>query len=64
MRRRFKQTSTLNQRLSEYVERLHKEARGTPPGLARDKLTRLARQAETASNIEGWLSSPRLRAPL
>jgi hypothetical protein len=64
MRRPFKQTSTLNQRLSQHAERLHREALGTPPGFARDKLTRLARQAETASHIEEWLSSPGLKAPL
>jgi hypothetical protein len=64
MRRRFIQTSTLNQRLSQHAERLHREAQGTPPGFARDKLIRLARQAKTASHIEEWLSSPGLKAPL
>jgi hypothetical protein len=63
MRRRLKQASTLNQRLSDHVERLRKEAQATPPGSAREKLTRLARQAETASRIEEWLSSPGLQAP-
>ena len=64
MRRRLTQTYTLNQRLSQHSERLHREAQGTPPGFARDKLIRLARQAETASHIEEWLSSPGLKAPL
>jgi hypothetical protein len=64
MRRRFIQTNTLNQRLSQHAERLDREAQGTPPGFARDKLIRLARQAETASHIEEWLSSPGLKAPL
>ena len=63
MRRSFKQTRTLNHRLSDHVQRLRKEALGTPPGSARDKITRLARQAETASHIEAWLSSPGLQAP-
>ena len=63
MQRGCKQTGTLNQSISEHVERLLKEARGTPPGFARDQLIRLARQAETASLIQAWLSSPGLQAP-
>jgi hypothetical protein len=60
-RRRFKQTSPLDQRLTEQVERLRKEAQGTPPGVIRDKLIRQARQAETASQMNAWLASPGLR---
>jgi hypothetical protein len=32
-RRRFKQTETLEQRLTEEAAKLRKEAQGTPPGL-------------------------------
>jgi hypothetical protein len=63
MRRSLTQSRTLNQRLLDHVERLRNEALGTPPGHERDRLTRLARQTETASHIEAWLSSPRLLAP-
>ena len=57
------QTGTLNPSISEHVERLLEEARGTPPGFARDQLIRLARQAETASDIQAWLSSPGPQPP-
>ena len=62
-RRRFKQTTPLDQRLTEQAERLRKEAQGTPPGVQRDKLVRRARQLETASHMQDWLSSPGLRVP-
>ena len=62
-RHRFKQLAPLDQRLTEQAERLRKEARGTPPGIARDRLIRLARQAETAARVNEWLSSPGLQAP-
>jgi hypothetical protein len=63
-RRRFKQEFRLDQRLLEQAERLSKEARGTPPGVERDRLMRLARQAETAARMSEWLSSPGLQPPL
>ena len=60
-RRRFKQLGSLDTRLSSEAERLRKEARGTPPGVERDKLIRGARLAETASHMNEWLSSPGLK---
>ena len=62
-RRRFKQIATLDHRLDEHAERLRKEARGTPPGVERDKLIRRARQAEATVHLEEWLKSPGLRPP-
>jgi hypothetical protein len=62
-RRRFKEIEPLDKRLSQEVERLRKEARGTPPGVERDKLIRRARLAETASHMNEWLSSPGLQSP-
>jgi hypothetical protein len=62
-RRQFTQTVTLDERLEEIAERLRREARGTPPGVERDKLLRRARQAETAVHIQQWLTSAGLRAP-
>jgi len=53
----------LDQRLIEEAQRLRKEARGTPPGVIRDKLIRHARQAETAAHMREWLSSSGLQAP-
>lgn len=63
-RRHFKQSAPLDQRLTLEAERLRTEAQGTPPGVIRDKLIRQARQAETASHMHEWLTSPGLQAPL
>jgi hypothetical protein len=58
-RYRFKQSATRSdQRLEEQAKRLRKEV-----AVEREKLIRLARQAETAAHIQEWLSSPGLQAP-
>ena len=62
-RRRFKQTENLEERLGREAIRLHEEAKRAPPGIGRERLLRLARQAETASHMSEWLRSPGLRAP-
>ncbi|MCA1511608.1 hypothetical protein [Bradyrhizobium sp. NBAIM01] len=62
-RRRFKQTTTLRERLADEAERCRKEARTLAPGRRRDMLLRQARQDETAMQIDSWLRSPGLRAP-
>ena len=62
-RRRFKQTIRLDQRLMEEARRLRLEAKGKPPGIERERLIRLARQAETGAHMYEWLSSPGLQAP-
>ena len=49
-RRRFKPIDPLDKRLSEEADRLRKQARGTPPGVERDRLIRRARLAETGSH--------------
>jgi hypothetical protein len=62
-RRQFKQSEPLEQRLANEAARLRKEAQGTPPGVEREQLIRKARQAETGSHMNEWLSSPGLQAP-
>ena len=62
-RRRFNRMDPLDENLSEQAERLRKEARGTPPGIERDKLLRRARQIETAAHVREWIASPGLRSP-
>jgi hypothetical protein len=58
-RRYPKHKSTFEERLAEEAKRFKEAAEKQPPGsTARDLLLRRARQAETASNISGWLSSP------
>jgi len=63
-RRRFKQSQTLKQRLINEVGRLRDEARSLPPGRRREMLLRRVRQDETAIQIDAWISSPGLRAPI
>jgi hypothetical protein len=63
-RRHFKQTKSLEERLSEEAKRLRAEAKLLPPGTERDALIRKARQAETASRMNEWLTSPGLQPPI
>jgi hypothetical protein len=51
------------QHLADESIRLRDQARVMPPGVARDRLIRMARQAETASRIDAWVMSPGLRSP-
>jgi hypothetical protein len=60
-RRRFTQTAPLGQRLEEQAKRLRHEAKGTPPGIERERLIRRAREAETASQMNEWVSSKGLK---
>jgi hypothetical protein len=62
-RRRFKQTSSLEERLTEQVQRLREEAKSLPPGIERERIIRKARQAETGARITEWLNSPGLQPP-
>lgn len=62
-RRRLKQTQTPKQRLTDQARHLREEARQMGPGCERDALLRKARQIETASHIDEWLSSPELKPP-
>ena len=62
-RRRFKQTTTLEDRLAQEAERLREEAKKLPHGPEREILLRKARQAETGSHMSEWLRSPELQPP-
>ena len=62
-RRRVKQTSPLDQRLTDQAQRLRKEAEGTPPGIERERLLRKARQVEAAAQMEQWLTSSGQHVP-
>jgi hypothetical protein len=63
LRRRFKQTVSLEERLSEEAKRLREEAKLLPPGPQREALLRRARQAETGLRMSEWLRSPELQPP-
>jgi hypothetical protein len=62
-RRRFRQTLSLEARLSEEAKRLREEAQLLSPGAEREELIRRARQAEIASRMNEWLTSPGIRPP-
>ena len=61
-RRLFTHTTTLDERLAQEAARLRQEAKGTPPGIERERMIRRARQAEIALHVNEWLSSPGLNA--
>jgi hypothetical protein len=62
-RHHFNQAASLEARLADEATKLRKEARGTPPGIERERLMRRARQAESGSHISEWLRSPGLQPP-
>ncbi len=62
-RRRFKQTTSLAERLVQNAGELKAKLATLPPGPERDRIVRQIRQNETAANIDGWLKSPGLQPP-
>jgi hypothetical protein len=62
-RRRIKHTMSFDERLAHRAQRLREQAKTLPPGTERDELIRKARQAETASRVNEWLTSPGLASP-
>jgi hypothetical protein len=53
----------LKDRLALHALRLKEAAQALRPGHERDAMVRRARQAETASHMNEWLSSPGLQPP-
>ncbi|MDR6305055.1 hypothetical protein GGQ85_002771 [Nitrobacter vulgaris] len=62
-RRRFKQTTSFQDRLSDFIAGARSEADGGPGGADHYELLKKIRQAETAANIERWATSPELQPP-
>jgi hypothetical protein len=62
-RRRFKQTTSLAQRLTQEASRLRERARSLSPGPEQAQLWRKVRQAETALRIDAWLALPQDTPP-
>jgi hypothetical protein len=64
IRKRTKHQTTFEERLAEEARQFKDAAEKQPPGsMARELLLRRARQAETASRMNEWLSSPGLAPP-
>ena len=63
-RRRVKHEKTFQERLAEEALRFKEASQKLPPGShAQELLLRRVRQAETASHINEWLTSPGLQPP-
>jgi hypothetical protein len=54
---------TIEEKWHEQSEAAKSEAENLPFGREREALERMARQLETASNMNRWLSSPELKPP-
>lgn len=57
-------TSPVCEKWKTIAEIARDEAKTMRPGPDRDALLKKARQLETASHINEWMSSPGLRAPI
>ena len=62
-RRRFRQTTTLAERLTDEANRLRECARALPPGPEQTLLWRKLRQTEAALRFDAWLTSSESRPP-
>jgi hypothetical protein len=62
-RRRFKQITSLKDRLASFAKEVREKASLLPPGEERTDLLRRARQADTASHLDEWVNSPGLQPP-
>jgi hypothetical protein len=54
---------TFTERVNQAAKALEDQAWRMPPGPERDRLLRRARQMETASHMQDWLTSPGLQPP-
>jgi hypothetical protein len=54
---------SFDQRLAQEALRIQAQVKSLPHGKERELLVRKARQLETASHVNEWLSSPGLKAP-
>jgi hypothetical protein len=57
-RRRFKQTDTLEERLTDAAYRFREKAKRLPAEATRDDLLTKARQAEASAHLSEWLRLP------
>ncbi|MGY4282710.1 hypothetical protein ACVWXO_001930 [Bradyrhizobium sp. LM2.7] len=62
-RRRFSQSSPLEERLAEEAKSLREQAKKLPDGPQREALLRRARQNEVGAHMTEWLTSPGLQPP-
>jgi hypothetical protein len=63
VRRRFKQTTSLQDRLSAWVKTLRAEADQLPPSEEKAELLKKIHQADAAAKMEAWANSRELQPP-
>ena len=63
LRRRFKQSASLKDRLEIFAAEARDQASHLPAGIERHTLLAKARQADTAAHIDDWVNSPGLQPP-
>jgi hypothetical protein len=62
-RNRFKQTTSLKDRLASFAKEAREKASRLRPGPEQDALLKKAREADTTAQLDGWASSSDLRPP-
>ena len=62
-RRRFRQETSLEERLARHAQESRERAGQLPPGKEREFLLKRARQADAATRINEWVNSPGLQPP-
>jgi len=62
-RNRYKQTSSLTERVEAFAKDVREKVRMLPPGPEQDELLKKLHSAKTAENIEEWAKSPGLQPP-
>jgi hypothetical protein len=63
LRRRIKQTSSLQDRLLSFANEVRHKASLLPPGEEQDALLEKARQADAALRLSNWANSAELKPP-
>ncbi|SDF90301.1 hypothetical protein SAMN05216337_108515 [Bradyrhizobium brasilense] len=62
IRHRVKQTETLEARLEKRAKELRERASASNPGVQKEALLKLARQADMGARMAEWLRSPGQRS--
>jgi hypothetical protein len=63
VRRRFKQTTSLQARLAAFAEEARERASRLPHGSERYDLLKKARQADITARLVAWINSPGMQPP-
>jgi hypothetical protein len=61
LRRRVKQTASLNARIARLAKKIKERAKTLPPGEEREEMMRKAEDTELALRMTQWMSSPGLQ---